>query len=327
VAAACSGGGSPSGPDAPPPGSPVGGVVFYDENANGALDAFEVVRLPGVTVSLGGRSGTSAAAGRFTVENVAAGAQQASLGPGTLPAYFTPGTAVPVTAPASGEIAVPAVLAVASSMRTNVYLAFGDSITAGAGSTGSMGYRDFLAADLRAYWGRADVLNGGRSGTKSDVGAAKIAGDVASYRPAYALILYGTNDWNTPACRNDFPCTTIDNLRTMVQETRAGGAMPIVGTIPPVNPQYVDRQAEDRNDWVRRMNALVKAMAAQERAPVADVHAAFANQPSLPPLFDDFLHPNDEGYRVMSRAFFDAITKPLAGSAAAAGAPLLLNRP
>src|SRR5512147_121830 len=42
VAAACGGGGSPSGPDSPPPGTAVSGVVFYDENANGALDAFEV---------------------------------------------------------------------------------------------------------------------------------------------------------------------------------------------------------------------------------------------------------------------------------------------
>ena len=326
VAAACGGGGSPSGPTVVP-GTPVSGSVFYDENGNGVLDASEVVRLPGVTVSIGGKTAASATGGRFTVSDVPAGAQQASIGAGTLPAYFSAGPAASVTAPATGEVALPAVLPIAASMRRNVYLAFGDSISAGEGSTGSAGYRDVLATDLRAYWGRADVLNGGRSGTKSDVGAAKVWDDVAGYKPAYVLILYGTNDWNNGACRSDFPCYTIDNLRTMIRDTRAGGALPIVGTIPPVNPNYVDRQAEDRNDWVKRMNALIKAMAAQERAPVADVHAAFSSQSSLPPLFADFLHPNDEGYRVMSRAFFDAITKPLAGSAQAAGLPLLLDRP
>jgi lysophospholipase L1-like esterase len=305
----------------------VSGVVFYDENGNGVLDANEVVRFPGVTVSVGGRSGASATGGRFTVTDVPAGAQQAVASAGSLPAYFTPGAAVSLTAPASGDVAVPAVLAIGPSMRTNVYLAFGDSISVGEGSSSGNGYRDDLAADLRAYWGRGDVLNGGRSGTKSDVGEGKIAGDVAYYRPAYVLILYGTNDWNNPACRNDFPCYTIDNLRSMVQQSRAGGAVPIVGTIPPVNPAYVDRQAADRNDWVARMDALVRAMAQQERAPVAEVYGDFMKQPNLSALFADDKHPNDEGYRILSRSFFDAITKPLAGAAAAAGPPRLLERP
>jgi lysophospholipase L1-like esterase len=329
VAAAC-GGGSPADPGTPTPtpGTPVSGVVYYDENANGVLDAAEVVRLPGVTVAIGGRTGQSGTGGRFTVESVPAGTQEATARAESLPAYYAAGAAVAVSAPqASGEVAVPAVLAIASRARPNVYLAFGDSITAGAGSSDGDGYRDYLAAELRAYWGRGDVLNGGRSGTKSDVGEAKIAGDVAAYRAAYVLILYGTNDWNYAPCRNEFPCYTIDNLRSMIQQARAGGAMPVVGTIPPVNPSYVDRQAEERNDWVRRMNELVRAMARQERAPIAEVHGDLLKQPSLPALFADFLHPNDEGYRVMSRSFFEAITKPLAGSAATAGAPQLLARP
>jgi lysophospholipase L1-like esterase len=329
VAAAC-GGSSPGDPGTPtpPPGTPISGAVFYDENANGLLDPTEVVRLPGVTVSIGGRTAPSGAGGRFTVDGVAAGAQQATVRPESLPAYYAPGTPVGVTAPQNGgDVAVPAVLAIGARARPNLYLAFGDSITWGEGSSGDVGYRDFLAVELRSYWGRADILNGGRPGTKSNDGAAKIAGDVASYRPAYVLILYGTNDWNTPACRNAFPCDTVDNLRSIVEQSRDGGAMPVVGTIPPVNPLYVDRQAEARNLWVQQMNVLVRAMAAQERAPVAEVYGDFMKQPSLPALFADDKHPNDQGYLVMSRSFFDAITKPLAGSAAAAGPPLVLDRP
>ena len=89
----------------------------------------------------------------------------------------------------------------------------------------------------------------------------------------------------------------------------------MVGTIPPVNPAYADRDAEARNDWVRRMNDLVRAMAQQERAPIAEVHGNFLKQSSLPPLFSDFLHPNDAGYQVVAQSFFDAITKPLSASA------------
>ena len=112
------------------------------------------------------------------------------------------------------------------------------------------------------------------------------------------------------------PCYTVDSLRAMVQDTKSAGACPIVGTIPPVNPSFADRNPTERNDWVRRMNDLIRQMAAQERAPVAEIHGDFLKQPSLPPLYFDFLHPNDRGYALISQSFFRAITQPLAGAAA-----------
>lgn len=329
VAAACGGGSSPAAPSTPappPPGTPVSGVVFYDENANGVLDATEEVRLPGITVAIGGRTGQSGASGRFTVDGVQSGAQPATLRSETLPAYFSAGASISVTAPQSGgEVAVPAVLALGARNRPNVYLAFGDSITWGSGSSNGGGYRDWFASGMKAYWGKAAIINAGIPGTKTDQGRARLPGTIATYRPSHVLILYGTNDWNEAECRNDFPCYTIDELRAMVQDTRDGGALPVVGTIPPVNPAYVDRAAEERNDWVRRMNERVRAMAKAERAPIAEVHGDFLKQPSLPALFADDKHPNEEGYRVMAQSFQDAVTKPLAGSAAAAGPPVLLE--
>ena len=59
--------------------------------------------------------------------------------------------------PSSGDVAVPAVLPIGSRAGPNVYLAFGDSITFGDGSSDGSGYRDELRADLRAYWGKADI--------------------------------------------------------------------------------------------------------------------------------------------------------------------------
>jgi lysophospholipase L1-like esterase len=196
-------------------------------------------------------------------------------------------------------------------------MAFGDSITFGEGSSDGEGYVDDLRAQLRSFWGRADMVNEGQPGTRSNAGEARITESLARHRPAYALILYGTNDWNEPACRSAFPCYTIDSLRSMVQDTRSAGAHPIVGTIPPVNPAYADRSPTERNDWVRRMNELVRQMAAQERAQVAEIHGDFLKEPSLPPLFEDHLHPNDRGYQLISQAFFRAITQPLPGAAAA----------
>ena len=184
VAAAC-GGGSPTDPGTPtPPGTPVTGVVFYDVNGNGLLDATEVVRLPGVTVSIGGHAATSGTGGRFTVDGVAAGAQQATLRPESLPAYFTAGTPVGVTAPQTGgDVAVPAVLAIGARARPSVYLAFGDSITWGEGSSDGGGYRDFLDVQLRAYWGAGDTINDGIPGTKSNRGESRIASSLVALPP------------------------------------------------------------------------------------------------------------------------------------------------
>ncbi len=290
------------------------GFVFYDENGNGAADPSEIVRLPAVGVAIGGVTTSTAAGGRFSFANVPNGSQTAQAGAASLPAYFTPGSPLSVGIPSTADVPVPAVLPIGSRSRPNVYLAFGDSITSGDGSSDENGYRDWLRDSLRSYWGKADIVNDGVPGTKSNKGESRVGASLATYRAAYILILYGTNDWNDGECRTEFPCYTIDALRSMVHQARDAGTFPVVGTIPPVNPSYADRDAEARNDWVRRMNDLVRAMARQERAPIADIHGAFLRQPSLPPLYADFLHPNDAGYQLVAQTFFDAITKPLAAA-------------
>jgi len=307
----------------------VSGYVFYDENANGVADGGEIVRLPSVGVTIGGQTGTSSSGGRFSLASVPNGAQTAQARADTLPAYFT-SPALSVTVPPSGDVAVGARLALGGRARANVYMAFGDSITVGEGSSDGEGYVGWLRAQLRSFWGRADTIDEGISGTRSNSGAARIGATLARDRPAYALILYGTNDWNEPACQNAFPCYTVDALRSMVQDTKSAGAFPILGTIPPVNPAYADRSPTERNDWVRRMNELIRQMAAQERVQVAEIHGDFLKQPSLPPLYSDFLHPNDSGYTLMAQSFFRAITQPLPGAAGAAFAddgPVLFSPP
>ena len=335
VSAACSGGG-PTSPDnpggggtpTPPPGSPVSGYLFYDENGNGTPDSNEIVRLPSVGVAIGGQNATTTTGGRFSIASVPNGAQTGQARADTLPAYFSTAT-VNVAVPVTGDVPVPARLVLGARSRPNVYLAFGDSITAGEGSSDDEGYVDDLAAQLRSFWGRADTVNDGAPGTRSNAGRSRMPGSLSQYRPAYALILYGTNDWNDGACRDAFPCYTIDSLHAMILDAKSAGACPIVATIPPVNPQYADRMPTERNDWVRRMNELIRSMAASEHTPVAEIYGDFMKQSSLPPLYSDFLHPNDHGYQLISQAFFRAITQPLAGSTSAMddAMPVLFARP
>jgi lysophospholipase L1-like esterase len=318
LAAACGGGTGPTDPGTPtppPPGSPVSGFVFYDENANGIADPGETVRLPSVGVTVGGVSASTTTGGRFSVPSVPNGSQTAAARPEALPAYFTPGPPLSVSVPSSGDVAVPAVLALGARAQPNVYLAFGDSITWGEGSSDGSGYATTLEVDLRGFWGKAGVTKDGVPGTKSNKGESRLGQSLHTFRPAYVLILYGTNDWNDAECRDAPPCYTVEALRSMVLQTRDAGAFPVVGTIPPVDPSYADRDAAARNDWVKGMNGLVRTMAKQEGAPVADVEAEFLKQPSLAALFADDKHPNDAGYQLISRAFFGAITRPISASA------------
>jgi acyl-CoA thioesterase-1 len=305
----------------PTPGTPVSGVVFYDENGNGAVDGGEEVRLPGVTVNVGGRTGSSTAGGAFTVTGVPAGSQQARAQ--TLPPFFLAGAGPSVSVPqaAGATVFVPAALPIGSN-RTNRYLAFGDSISAGEGSSDGGGYRNWLDADLRAYWGKAELRNGGVSGTRSTAGDSRIDGVLARERPAYTLILYGTNDWNDPDCKDAFPCFTIDSLRSMIRQAKDRNSLPVLGTIPPVNTTFADRSPPERQDWVKRMNDLVRPLADQEGVPLADLHAAMLREGELAALFVDHVHPNDRGYQIIGREWFRAITTATAAATALGDEPV-----
>src|SRR5262249_37191884 len=115
----------------------VAGAVFYDENGNGTLAPGEDVRLPHVVVTLGGRTAESDGAGSFAASEVPAGTRAVGMKADTLPPFFQPGRlpTVPVPMPEGTEVTVPAVLPIGGN-RPNVYLAFGDSVTAGDGSRG-----------------------------------------------------------------------------------------------------------------------------------------------------------------------------------------------
>jgi lysophospholipase L1-like esterase len=147
-------------------------------------------------------------------------------------------------------------------------------------------------------------------------------------RPAYTLILYGTNDWND--CRSqvpDVPCYTIISLRSMVQQCRDLGSFPVLGTIPPVNPAYADKSPTERNDWVKRMNELLRAMAKEEKVPVADIYDAFMKKGDLPSLFFDDKHPNETGYALIAQVWLRAITQPLGASTSRRGLPAFFASP
>lgn len=318
-------GGDGGGITGPPPPGPTHSVVitvFYDENGNGTLDANESVRVPEVEVEVAGRTARSEkATGRATVNGVPEGSHRVTAREASLPPFYrvtaSASASVQSPQPAGADVFLPLTLAIGRN-RPNVYMGFGDSITVGDGARRTDGYRDVLENLLAENFGRAQVINDGVGGTRSAAGADRIGATVTRHRPAYTLILYGTNDWNRASfeCRTTYACDTIDNLRYMIGVVESVESLPVIGTIPPANP--VNDVSGERNAWVGKMNEQIRRMARDEGAAVADVYAGFMREPDLSALFADHVHPNDRGYEVIANEFFRAISRPPASSSSAA---------
>jgi lysophospholipase L1-like esterase len=288
-------------------------VVFYDENGNGALDGTEATRVPEVEVTIGGRTARSAVTtGRAVLDGVPGGSQTVSVSTATLPPYYAAGRLPTVQVPASGEVAVPLVLNIGSN-RPNTYMTFGDSITEGFNYPGDPSYGQPLADKLRQHFARATVIIEGLGSTKSNQGAERIDGVLNANRPAYTLILYGTNDYTQTECNNvrklDTTCFTISSLRDIVLSAKGGMSLPVLATIPPVNEGYDFRAPPQRNDWVEAANIEIRALAREQNVPLAEVEQGFMSAGDTSLLFVDSLHPNAQGEEIIARAFFEAIRR------------------
>lgn len=314
------GGGSPTAPATPAtpsvPTHSVTATVFYDQNANGQLDANEAVRVPGVDVVIGTGTGRSASGtGQAVVTGIQAGTVSVALRTESIPYYFQPHAQAPVQVPGTAEVRVPLTLPIGRN-SPNLYLGLGDSITYGDGSSDGQGYAVRLLNLLGPHFGRAEVRTWGRQGDSSAETAEVTRQTLNWFNPAYTLILLGTNDWHEQSCqsRPASACYTIASLREIVRDVKGWDSLPVLGTLPPVNPALAP---DSRNRWIDDMNALIKALGAQEQVAVADINAEMKAAPALSSLFADDVHPNDAGYQAIAQAWFKAITR---GRAATTGA-------
>jgi len=302
---------TPSATPAPTELHTVAVLVFYDENGNGRRDRDEDVRVPNVTLAIAGRTAvTDRVAGRALVASVPAGAQQVAVAPDGAPPFFVPGRpTIDIVVPPPGDVLLPMLLPIGRNRR-NVYMAVGDSITVGDGSSDGRGYLGPLESQLARHFGRALGVNRGVTATDSSEGLRLIRGQLQAVRPAYTLIHYGTNDWHH--CAGQVPCYTVDNLRRMLEAVKGAQSLPCLATIIPANPKL---NPEGRNNWIGNIDRLIRELALEQGALLVDLESAFRREPDLSRLFADHVHPNDRGHRIMADEFFRAITQPGATSA------------
>ena len=219
-----------------------------------------------------------------------------------------------------------------------VFLAYGDSITAGYGATafpfdfysvphsGYVGrlYED-LKEDFKQRYPQQDIVfyNMGIGGQTTDVGLARFKATITQpiracyydsgciYPPAHRevkpnliLLMEGTNDLNEGT-----PYEEIDsNLRSMVAIAQQQGMQVVIGTIPPVcgDLSFLQLRIEGFQPWIKKI-------AEDFVIPLAEVFDYFVNTPNWETALisaDPRLgceHPNDAGYAVIKQAFLDKI--------------------
>lgn len=194
------------------------------------------------------------------------------------------------------------------------FLAFGDSITAGAiaGADGvtlsfvdpTLAYPGELQTSLRQRYAAQPivVVNDGLSGETAVDGAARLPAELSRYHPQVVLLLEGVNDLHGRVGQDGFP-PALSALRIMIQQANAAGAEVVVGTLPPAVPGALFPSTVA---LIAPFNAELVPMALESGARVVDLHSALladvANW-----IGPDGLHLSVAGYQELAHVFFDSI--------------------
>lgn len=191
-----------------------------------------------------------------------------------------------------------------------VFLAFGDSITYGGGSSSdgpATAYPIMLEDKLKAnYAGSFTSINAGNPGETTSEGIVRYPAWLDSADPDIVLIMEGTND-----CFDQAPFDRIENnLRFMVESALTRGIKVIIATIPPViSNSYRDRSVQQ--SLIIAFNPRIYKIAADYNIPVAPVFEAITSVPNWENTLMDqpsANHPNDAGHRVIRDTFYAIIS-------------------
>jgi lysophospholipase L1-like esterase len=201
-------------------------------------------------------------------------------------------------------LAAAALLVAAPASAQTVYLAFGDSITAGAfDESAEPGYPSALEDLLSSRGVNAVVENHGLPGESTSEALSRIdsvlpGGDIL-------LLMEGTNDVN-----QGVPLTTIifnlDRLASIAEEAGLGV---VHSTIIPRRPSAT---TDGNNRTTRNVNGDVRALAWETGRSLVDPFDLFISTANVYDRFyiggDDNLHLNEDGYDLLATPFADVLT-------------------
>ena len=170
-----------------------------------------------------------------------------------------------------------------------VVLAFGDSVTHGTGARPGEDYPTQLA-QLTGW----EVVNAGIPGDTAKRAVNRIESELARVRPVVAIIELGGNDF----LRRSPQSQVKEDLRTIIEATRAAGAIPVLVAVP--GASVFGAAVGNLSD------APMYAELADEEG-VLLIEDVFVDVLSDDALRADRIHPNAAGYRVFATGIADAL--------------------
>lgn len=174
-----------------------------------------------------------------------------------------------------------------------VVLAFGDSVTHGTGANRGRG-EDYPARLAQASgW---EIVNAGIPGDTAERSRHRFGDLLVEHEPRLVIIGLGGNDF----LRRRPSAEVKEDLRAMVREARAHGAVPVLIGVPELS---VFAAATGRLS-----DSPIYAELAREEG-VVHIPGVFTGVLSEERLRADRIHPNAEGYRVFTEGIATALTR------------------
>ncbi len=221
---------------------------------------------------------------------------------------------------------------------------YGDSIMKGATPEGSNRYRSVLPRFLPRLAEKydLDVTNRSRFGSTIDRGYAMLQKDLQAKTPyQIALVEYGGNDcdfdWKAiaeaPEAEHKPKTSMADflhTLETMAENLLQKGIQPLLMTLPPIDAEkylsFICRNGLSRENILKWLgeeqmiyryqemySAAILKLAMRRRFPVVDVRSYFLDKHNYTDLISaDGIHPSEEGYALIHRAFDDFLQGAMA---------------
>ncbi|MDB5118068.1 MAG: hypothetical protein JWQ79_3560 [Mucilaginibacter sp.] len=182
---------------------------------------------------------------------------------------------------------------------------FGASTVAGVGG---FSFQGDLQNNIEAcYTGViVTVTTNGVFGETTTQGLVRFPGAIAG-RTGFVLILMGANDALGLVAKTFKISDTEKNMRYYIETSLKNNLIPIIGTIQFFNDRN-NQTYKTANLYVNQINALYKRLATEYHIYLADINSALGRDFSL---YQDYVHPNAAGYKLISYVWFDAINRAI----------------
>ena len=168
-------------------------------------------------------------------------------------------------------------------IRNQTIICFGDSLTYGTGAGKDMDY----PAQLSRMIGKP-VINAGVSGDTTARALQRLERDVLSKFPDLVLITLGGNDLKNGVAKD----LAFENLRSIVESIQNIGAKVILGGLKfPMRDRGFGRAYQNLADDT---GATL----------IPNIYEGVMGNRKL---MSDPIHPNDEGYKIITQRFYDAM--------------------